>query len=182
MSSHDQQPDPDSFPRRYARTQRFSLGVPRNISVSADGDRVVYLRSSGGEDPVNRLWVLDRSTASTGTEPRLIVDPNALAQNDDADLPAAERARRERLRESAAGVVSYSVDSGFATAAFALAGTLLVADLDSGDVRSLDTGPAVFGPRIDPTGRLVAYVSGNHLRLINPVSYTHLTLPTICSV
>jgi len=36
----------DTFPRQYARTQRLTLGEPRNVTVSPDGRRVVFLRSS----------------------------------------------------------------------------------------------------------------------------------------
>src|SRR6478735_8334772 len=49
----------DSFPRRYARTQRFTLGQPRAFSISHDGDRVLFLRSKAGDDAVTCLWRLD---------------------------------------------------------------------------------------------------------------------------
>ena len=39
-----------SFPRLSARTQRFTLGEPRNVVVSGDGTRVVFLRSRSGTD------------------------------------------------------------------------------------------------------------------------------------
>ncbi|MSX80975.1 MAG: hypothetical protein F2737_12220, partial [Actinobacteria bacterium] len=52
----------DTFPRQYARTQRLTLGEPRNLSVSPDGKRVVFCRSRGGSDPVNCLWLLDIAT------------------------------------------------------------------------------------------------------------------------
>ena len=52
----------DSFPRQSARTQRFTLGEPRNVTVSPDGRRVVFARSRAGDDPVNCLWVLDVDT------------------------------------------------------------------------------------------------------------------------
>ena len=47
----------DTFPRQYARTQRLTLGEPRNVTVSPDGERAVFLRSRAGDDPVNCLWV-----------------------------------------------------------------------------------------------------------------------------
>ena len=34
----------DSFPRQQARTQRFTLGAPRNLTVAPDGSRVAFLR------------------------------------------------------------------------------------------------------------------------------------------
>jgi dipeptidyl-peptidase-4 len=151
-----------SFPRQYARTQRFSLGEPRNIVVSPDGRRVVFCRSSAGDDPVNSLWVLD---AVSGVE-RVVADPHVLLGNDDdADLPAAERARRERAREMASGVVTYATDDTVTVASFALAGRLFVAGLISGMARELAVEGPVFDPRPDPLARRLAYVSGPTLRV-----------------
>jgi len=64
----------DTFPRQYARTQRFTLGDPRNLVVSPDGARVVFARSQAGDDPVNCLWVMD---PVSGDE-RLVADPRIL--------------------------------------------------------------------------------------------------------
>jgi dipeptidyl-peptidase 4 len=159
----------DSFPRQYARTQRFTLGAPRNMTVSPDGERVVFLRSAAGDDPVNALWVLD---VGTGNE-RLVADPRVLLASRDADpdrlaadddeLPPEERARRERLREGAGGITSYATDRAAAVVAFALGGRLFVGGLVSGSTRELRVDGPVFDPRPDPTARRVAYVSGTSL-------------------
>ena len=45
----------DDSPRQLASTRRFTLGVPRAVTVSRDGGRVLFLRSQGGEDPVTCL-------------------------------------------------------------------------------------------------------------------------------
>ena len=82
-----------SFPRRQAATRRFTLGAPRDFRVSEDGERVLFLRSSGPVDPVNSLWAFDVSAG----EERLVVDASSLGA-DEADLPPEERARRERAR------------------------------------------------------------------------------------
>ncbi|MEU9888259.1 prolyl oligopeptidase family serine peptidase [Sphaerisporangium sp. NPDC051011] len=150
----------ESFPRLYARTRRFSLGVPRGFTIAPDGGRVVFLRSRSGTDPVTCLWELD---ISSGAE-RLLVDPADLGAADE-DLPAEERARRERAREQAGGVVAYSSDSALSSAVFALSGGLYLADLASGAVRRLDTEGAVIDPRLSPDGAHVAYVSGGALRV-----------------
>ena len=47
----------DDYPSQAARTRNFTLGEPRNISVVGDGERLVFARSRGGDDPVNCLWV-----------------------------------------------------------------------------------------------------------------------------
>ncbi len=154
----------DTFPRQYARTQRFTLGEPRTVTVSPDGKRVVFLRSAGGSDPVNALWVLD---VDSGVE-RCVADPRALlAEPDDTtvDLPAAERARRERAREGAGGITSYATDRTVTVVSFALAGRLFAGGLLSGQARELAVDGPVFDPRPDPTARRVAYVSGPSLRV-----------------
>jgi dipeptidyl-peptidase-4 len=51
--------DTNRFPGQFARTQRFSLGVPRAFTLSPDGRRVLFLRTRGGEDRTSCLWLLD---------------------------------------------------------------------------------------------------------------------------
>ncbi len=153
----------DTFPRQHARTQRFTLGEPRTVTVSPDGKRVVFLRSTDGSDPVNALWVFD---VDAGTE-RLVADPRVLlaAEEDGADLPAEERARRERAREGAGGITSYATDANSTVVAFALARRLFAGGLLSGRARELAVTGPVFDPRPDPTARRIAYVSSRSLRI-----------------
>ncbi|MFG3439029.1 prolyl oligopeptidase family serine peptidase [Nonomuraea sp. NPDC047897] len=150
----------ESFPRLSARTRRFTLGVPRGFTISPDGGRVVFLRTGSGTDPVTCLWELDTETHVE----RLVVDPRALDADGD-DLPPEERARRERSREQAGGVVAYSTDAGVTTAVFALSGGLYVTELAGGRTRRLDVPGAVIDPRLSPDGRHVAYVAGGALRV-----------------
>jgi dipeptidyl-peptidase-4 len=163
----------DSFPRRQARTRRFTLGAPRGFTISPDGDRVVFLRSRGGTDPVTCLWTLD---LTTGAE-RLVADPAALDSAGAEDLPPEERARRERSREQAGGVVGYATDRATSTAAFAYSGQLYVVDLTSeAPPRRIDTPGGVIDPRPDPHGRHVAYVSGRALHVHDLAAGTTSTL------
>ncbi|KAA2258843.1 S9 family peptidase [Solihabitans fulvus] len=150
-----------SFPRQHARTQRFTLGAPRTFAVAPDGSRAVFLRSSSATSRDNGLWAVD---TATGQE-TLLVDPATLLA-DAENLSAQERARRERTRESASGIVGYAVDAELRLAAFALSGKAFVADLGTGETRELPVDGAVLDPRPDPTGRHVAYVSGGALRVV----------------
>jgi dipeptidyl-peptidase-4 len=152
------------YPELAARTRRFSYGAPRAVTVASDGSRVVFLRSAGAEDPVDRLFVLD---VSTGQE-RLIAEPDALLAGSGADLPPEERALRERLRLSAGGIGSYATDPAAKVAAFALGGRLFRADLVGGAVTELETAGPVIDPRPDPTGQRIAYVTGGALRVSEP--------------
>jgi dipeptidyl-peptidase-4 len=152
----------DTFPRQHARTQRFTLGEPRTLTVSPDGRRIVFLRSAAGDDPVTALWVAD---TATGDE-RCVAGPRSiLGDADDLDLPEHERRRRERARESARGITGYATDAEVTVAAFTLGGELFVAGLISGRARPLEVAGPVFDPRPDPLARRVAYVSGSGLRL-----------------
>ncbi|MEV5741488.1 DPP IV N-terminal domain-containing protein [Microbispora rosea] len=151
----------ESFPRLHARTRRFTLGVPRNFTISPDGGRVTFLRTRSGTDPVTCLWELD---VASGVE-RLVVDPLALGAADE-DLPPEERARRERSRESAGGVVAYATDREVRRAVFALSGDLYLTDLASGGARRLPAAGPVIDPRLDPTGARVAYVTGGALHVL----------------
>jgi dipeptidyl-peptidase-4 len=156
-----------SFPRQYARTRRLTLGEPRTITVSPDGRRVVFIRSRGGSDPIGCLWVLDvpDDDGEVTSGERLVADPLLLLAGDDGDLPPEERARRERAREQADGVVSYATNSAVTVAAFALSGRLFVAGLLSGAARELGVEGPVFDPRPDPVARRLAYVRGRTLRI-----------------
>ncbi|HEX2373576.1 MAG TPA: prolyl oligopeptidase family serine peptidase [Actinomycetota bacterium] len=154
--------DPPSFPRRHARTQGFTLGRPRGFQVGADGARVAFLRSGAGDDPVNRLWVLE---VASGAE-RQVADPAALLDGDGGDLPPEERARRERARERAGGIVAFAADLDLTVASFALAGRLFVADLlGAGGARELPAGGGVLDPRVDPSGARVAWVADRALHV-----------------
>ncbi|MDP9341233.1 MAG: prolyl oligopeptidase family serine peptidase [Actinomycetota bacterium] len=160
-ASDAQVPGGGSFPRQQARTQRFILGRPRGFTVSPDGSRVVFLRSFAGDDSATGLWVLDLP----GARERLVFDPRSRDAGE-TELPPEELARRERVRERAGGVVAYSTDRAVTVAAFSVGGRLFVADLLSGESRELPAVVPVFDPRIDPTGRCVAYVAARALRVI----------------
>ncbi len=146
-------PDPlDEFPRQVARTRGFSLGVPRAFTVSPDGERVVYLRTKAGDDPVSCLWAFDVS----GAKERLVFDPGQ--EEAERDLTEAERARRERARERSSGVTAYATDDAVRRAVFTVGGRLFLADLVEGGARELSAPGAVDDPRLDPGGERIAFV------------------------
>ena len=156
----------DTFPRQYARTQRLTLGEPRTITVSPDGRRVVFCRAASGTNPLTSLWVFDveSSRECCVADARQLVDRTAGLDSD------FERARRERAREGAAGIVTYSCNDDVTKATFSMAGRLFVVDLADStvvDVTPDDVESALYDPRLSPCGRRIAYVVGNdvHVRL-----------------
>jgi dipeptidyl-peptidase-4 len=152
----------ESFPRQEARTRRFTLGVPRAFRISPDGTRVAFLRTQGGGDPVTCLWVLD---VGRGPE-RLVADPRRLG-GDEEDLSPQERARRERVREQAGGIVAYATDADLVTAIFPWSGRVYAVDLTHPDAapHEVPVAAPAMDPRPDPTGKRLAYVCAGALRV-----------------
>ncbi|MBN6038801.1 S9 family peptidase [Amycolatopsis sp. 195334CR] len=156
--------DDVSFLRKQARTQRFTLGAPKEFRISPDGSGVLFLRAESGVDRRNSLWHLD---LGTGTETK-VVDAAQLLPGEE-DLPPEERVRRERSRETSGGVVGYAVDAAFRLATFSLSGKLHTVDLATGAITTLvDT--AVIDPRPNPGGTHVAYVRDRRLRVVEPAT------------
>ena len=154
---------PTSYPRQEAATRHFRLGQPRGFRLASD--RVVFIRSAGGRDPVGSLW----SGTLVGEDliERRVVDALELVSAE-ADLPDEEKARRERMRETTAGITAYSADDGLTTAVFSIDGTPYVVSLVDGAAiaRELPHPGPVVDPRMSPDGRLVAYVCERALYIV----------------
>lgn len=150
----------DIFLQQQATTQHFSLGTPRSFALSKDGSRVFFVRSKSGDDPQGCLWKLE--VASGATEPVVVVDPGQFKER--GDIPEAEKRRRERAREGAGGIVSFSIDELGHKAVFVMAGDLYIAEANG--VRLLLDGEGAFDPRLSPDGASVAFVTDGSLRLL----------------
>jgi len=156
----------DSFPRLAARTARFTLGIPRNLTVAADGTKVWYLRTPDGVTNTGLLFEFD---VASGTE-HVLADPRRLLGGDldgAESLPPEERARRERSRVSGAGIVDFSVDETGRWAAFVLSGQVWAVHLGARAATSLPTKAGAVDPHVDPTGRHIAYVADRELRVVS---------------
>lgn len=153
-------PDDLAYPRQVAATAGFSLGIPRNAAIAPDGSRVAFLRSGAPEDRVNALWVIDLASR----EERLVFDPHEHhPETTSEDLSPVERARRERVRERATGVVAFAHDRGLTRVTFVERGRLYVVDLATGVADELAVDGTPDDPRLDPAGTRVAYVLGGAL-------------------
>jgi dipeptidyl-peptidase-4 len=125
--------------------------------ISDAGHRIGFVRSTSGTAAQLDLWVLENLN-STPTE-RCVVRASDLLI-DSENLSPAERARRERLRESGAGITAFSADNLMSVAAFALSGQLWIVDVASGAVQHIEGYSAVVDPRLNPQGSLVAFTAG----------------------
>ena len=152
-------PDASGRLGSFARSRRFQLGRPRDLAVAAG--RLLFLRSLAADNPVTGLWSRSLETE----EERLLADPRELLAGRPEEVPAAELRRRERMRESARGIVAYSTSADGRLAAFALSGRLFVCDAAAGATREIPLTGVCVDPQLSPDGAAVAYLAGRALRV-----------------
>ena len=152
----------DTFPRQYARTQRLSLGEPRSFTLSPCSQRLVFARTESGSNSVNMLWVLNTQSG----EEKCVFNPLSVVENK-GDITAEELRRRERARESASGVVSYSCDAAVEQAVTVINGQLFLINLLNGDSSALNIEPGIFDARLNALGTHVAYIRSGALCVAN---------------
>lgn len=155
---------------RYVRTGHFRYGLPREWTVSPDGERVLFLRTRDGAEATSCLWLFD----VTAGEERLLVDPDLLEPY--GALLAAELFQRERKRHRTVGVTSYATDSAVGLAACAVDGRLVTVHLDTGQVRAHAGAGRAFDPRPSPDGKHIAFVADGALKLVETAGGESRTL------
>ncbi|WP_405560006.1 LpqB family beta-propeller domain-containing protein [Streptomyces sp. NBC_01180] len=150
--------DINGFPRQFARTRRFTLGAPRQFTVSPDGERVLFVRSASGTDARGLLWMYEHG------QERLL-----------AGHPAPS-----------AGVTAYAADRDARVVACTVDGELWTVRAESGPdhrrpgspLGTPEHGSATAAPcrirtagpvtdaRPSPDGTLIAYVTGGALHVV----------------
>jgi dipeptidyl-peptidase-4 len=141
------------YPERAAITGNFRKGAPRSFVVNSASKRVGFVRTDGPDTAQLDLWVVENLDGNP-TE-RCVVKAKDLF-SDNENLSAAERARRERLRESGAGITSFSIDAEFNAVAFSLSGQLWHVSID-GKANRIGNYESVVDPRLSPNGKLIAF-------------------------
>lgn len=152
-----------TFPRQRAVTRGFRLGAPRAFRIVRRSDglaRVFFIRSKDGRTASGDLWVCEQGD---GWQERLLVQAAALGS--DGEIPAAERARRERLREVTSGITAYSLDADGSRAAFVVDGVPYVVDVSTQTVSQVAHPGPVVDSHISPDGQYVAFVHDNRVWL-----------------
>jgi dipeptidyl-peptidase-4 len=165
---------------QYAITNKFRSGRPTSIKIGPDGRGVFFLRS-GPRDSVQSLYEHD---PQTGQEHCLLNVRDLLTETGE-QLSDEERARRERARESARGLVSYQLSPDGDRVLVPLNGQLYLLERASGAITKLtDDGGSPLDARFSPDGKQVACVRGRNLFVIDlssnqQLQLTHSTSPTV---
>lgn len=146
-------------PERAFSSPSLNGPVAKGVSLSPDGQLVAFLRSREDNVDVQDLWA-----APTGEgEPYKLIDARALVP-DAGELSEAEKARRERMRISARGVVEYSWDQQGRYILAPLEGDIFLANRADGKVRRLTETPAdEIDAKVSPKGSYVSYVRDQNL-------------------
>ncbi|WP_329114094.1 prolyl oligopeptidase family serine peptidase [Streptomyces sp. NBC_01465] len=139
--------DTEAFPRQFARTRRFTLGAPRDFTVSPDGERVLFLRSG-------QLWLYE---VGAGAERMLAQSASSYATDRRAHLVAY----------ATAGALWTVTTDGSAPRRIAAAGPVsdprpspdgtLIAYVTGGALRVVRTDGTHDRPLAEPEGDEVTY-------------------------
>ena len=139
----------------FAKTYRFRLGQPRSLQITPDGKTVLFLRS-GSRSFVQDLYALD---VASGKE-RVVLSAESLLKGAAEHLSAEEKARRERMRQTARGLASYALSRDGKRLLVPLSGRLYVVNRATSKVVELATpkGKYALDPQLNRGGTHVSYV------------------------
>jgi dipeptidyl-peptidase 4 len=162
---------PPSFLRESAETRAYRAGLPARAVIVPGGSEVIFLRS-GPRSGVQSLYATDVSSGTT----RELLTAEALLASEPAELSDAEKARLERQRITARGITHFEVSHDGATLLASVGGRVYAVERASGAKRRLALPAGSLDPRLSPDGKLVSYVAGGELRVLDLASGASRTL------
>ena len=141
----------------------LTTAAPQAIQFAPSGLHVSYLAGSATQPNVQDLWLYN---VRENSHQRLVA-ANELMPNT-SQLSAEEKARRERLRIAASGIVNYQWSPTSEKLLFPLNGQLFLFDIASAEVTQL-TDDNVFATdsRFSPQGNFVSYVHDYNLYVVD---------------
>ncbi|MFN3201554.1 MAG: DPP IV N-terminal domain-containing protein [Bradymonadia bacterium] len=147
------------FLKAYAATYRYRMGLPRAITLTPNGEEVLFLRS-GPRSFVGNLYAFD---TATGKE-RVLLTAEQILGGAEENLTDEEKARRERMRLAARGITSFTLTADGKSIIVPLSGRLFMVERASGKVTELKSEAGFpIDPRLSPDGKQLAAVRGGDL-------------------
>ena len=148
---------------RITSSPALSGSAPRGVKFSPDGVRVTFLRPSEADYNVLDLWEYNL----TDKEARLLVEASSITGGAD-ELSQEERARRERMRITSKGIVTYSWSEDGSKLLFPLGGDLYQYELSDGKVVRLTQSAAYeTDSRFSPLGHYVSYILDHNIHVVD---------------
>jgi dipeptidyl-peptidase-4 len=137
--------------------------TPKSLSYSPDGSRITYLKGKASDANRLDLWQYQIKSGQHS----LLVDSDSLFSGVET-LSDEEKARRERLRLFASGIVSYSWSEDGKALLFPLNGDVYYYELGSKKSRKLTNTPEFeTDAQISPKGRFVSFVREQNIYVLD---------------
>ena len=132
---------------------------PRSLKVAPDGKRVTYLQ--GKQSDYERLDLWEYNIASG--ESRLLFDSDELSSGEET-LSDEEKARRERMRLSGTGIVSYQWSADGTALLFPMGGDVFYHKLgEPGAKQLLNTEAFETDIKLSPKGNYISFIRDQNL-------------------
>ena len=133
--------------------------APRALKVSPDGERVTFLKGKQTDYERLDLWEYHIDSGET----RLLFDSNDLQSGEEV-LSDEEKARRERMRLSGSGIVSYQWSADGKALLFPLGGDVYYHKLgEKGAKQLLDTDVFETDIKLSPKGNYISFIRDQNL-------------------
>ena len=133
--------------------------APRSLQVSPDGERVTFLKGKQNDYDRLDLWEYHIDSGET----RLLFDSNDLQSGEEV-LSDEEKARRERMRLSGSGIVSYQWSNDGKALLFPLGGDVYYHKLgEKGAKQLLNTDAFETDIKLSPKGNYISFIRDQNL-------------------
>ena len=133
--------------------------APRSLKVSPDGQRVTFLKGKQTDYERLDLWEYHIESGQT----RMLFDSNDLQSGEEV-LSDEEKARRERMRLSGSGIVSYQWSDDGKALLFPLGGDVFYHKLgEKGAKQLLDTDAFETDIKLSPKGNYISFIRDQNL-------------------
>lgn len=140
--------------------------TPRSLTMAPDGSRVTYLKGKANDANRLDLWQYQIKSGQHS----VLVDADTLVSGAEV-LSDEEKARRERMRLFASGIISYSWSKNSDALLFPLSGDLYYYQLKDKTAKKLThTSEFETDATISPTGRYVAFIRAQNLFVLDIAS------------
>ncbi|MEH8018664.1 S9 family peptidase [Rheinheimera muenzenbergensis] len=146
--------------------------TPRSLTMAPDGSRVTYLKGKANDANRLDLWQYQIKSGQHS----VLVDADTLISGAEV-LSDEEKARRERMRLFASGIISYSWSKNSDALLFPLNGDLYYYQLKDKTAKKLtNTSEFETDATISPTGRYVAFIRAQNLFVLDIASGKEMQL------
>lgn len=140
--------------------------APRSVRLSPDGKRVTFLQGKADEQERLDLWEYNLADQQS----RMLVDSENLMPGEE-NLSDEEKARRERMRLFAKGIISYYWGDDGETLLFPLGGDIFIYDLtksaDEATTQLTKTEAYETDVKLSPDGKSVSFIRDQDIFIVD---------------